>query len=192
MSRFSGITWLLFGLTTLAVAGVVHIVSVLALPYRAPDDAFQRVASLAPSNRMVRLAETGFDADRIPFRDPVMGEALCRYDLRTGPLRVAVGPFDRGFLSIGFHSRHGIAFYGLTIRSADATAFALVLQPPDFKAADLSDDDGRAPNRDILVKAPEREGFITVQTPMGDGVDANSVADNLSHVTCAPDAPEAR
>ena len=147
----------------------------------------------APLNTLTLLPAAGSGLGHMSLSGSGHGRsAFAGTTFTPGPLRVSIGPFDRGFLSIGFHSRHGVAFYGLTIRSADATALDLVLQPPEFEPPDTSEDAEAEPNRDILVKAPEPEGFLTVQTPVEDGADAGTVADILTQVRCAPDKPKGR
>ena len=73
----------------LMVAGAVHVVSIVILPFIAPEDAFSRIVGFAPVASVRVLPRASTPEDPLPGRDPSLATALCRYDLERGPLRVS-------------------------------------------------------------------------------------------------------
>lgn len=181
MTRLSPITWMLLAVLTAAVAGLTHIATLLALPWHSPDDAFARVSALVAPDARALLPPPDDAAGRLPFRDPTMLTAVCRFDLAAKPFRVTTAPFADGFVTIGFHSRHGIAFYGLTIQASDASGFDLVLGTGQ-EGRDA--DEGGQASRQVTVASPEPEGFVTLSTPIGDGSERADAEERLRHFDC--------
>lgn len=155
-----GIALALTLLATLMVGAAVHIVSLLIVPYVAPDDAYARVAGFAPEGTLRALPRASSPGDPLPARDPAVASGLCRYDLGGGPLRVSVGLGDDAFVAVSLHSRSGVAFYALDDRSADDGRLDLVVMTPDQLAAAALADTRDQPVRDVRVVAPERQGFV--------------------------------
>lgn len=177
----SSVTWVLLAVLVLAIAGIAHVASVLALPWRSGSDAFARVAAVVPPEGRAML---GSGAGGLPFSDPAMLTVACRFDLGAKPFRLALSPIADGFLTIGFHARHGVVFYGLTVRAADATAFDLVLQR---MPGDRADDAAEQDTHKVAVAAPEAEGFVTISTPLGDGSERAEAEDRLTKAECRSD-----
>ena len=171
-------------LAIVAVAGIVHIVAIFEAPLRAPRDAFARLALLTPVNAMAPLAAQLPDANAIPFRDPAMVSAVCRFDLTNGPVQVVLEPIDRGFLALGMHSRHGRVFYGLNVGSTERTEIVLTLMTAAQKEARDTQAEAEDSGRDLLVIAPERQGFIMVDTPAGESGSTIQAEANLGRVSC--------
>lgn len=188
-ARYSGATWLLLALVILAVTGLVHIVTVLALPIHASDDAFTRVAGIARVNVKTFLPSPGSGREPLPFLDPAMATAVCRYDLRDGPFHLSITPIERDFLALGFHSRRGRAFYGLTVQPADSTLLDIVLVTQTQKeASDSKRDDDTPPPRAVVVVAPEPEGFITMKVPFAPSGGSAAIEARFDAIRCASDA----
>ena len=178
-------TWALLAVLVLAIAGITHVASVLALPWRSGTDAFARVAAAVPPGGRATL---GSGMQGMPFSDPAMLTVACRFDLGVKPFRVALSPLADGFLTIGFHARHGTAFYGLTVRAADASAFDLVLgRALEDRAEGGAEQDARK----VAVVTPEAEGFVTISTPLGDGSERAEAEDRLGKAECRSDATPA-
>ena len=157
LTRLSAVAWVLLAVLTAAVAGITHVGAVLALPWRSTDDAFARIAALVPPGTRTMLPAPDGSGSRLPFGDPAMLTAVCRFDLRTAPFSLSTSPFGDSFVSVGFHSRHGLAFYGLTVRASDASSLELVLGTAD---AGRGTDDGPRDLHQVAVTAPEPEGFV--------------------------------
>lgn len=179
----SPVTWGLLAVLVAAIAGITHAVSVLALPWRSAGDAFSRIAAVTPPGGRASL--DGGAGRTLPFADPALLTDACRFDLGAKPFRLALSPFADGFVTIGFHSRHGTAFYGLTVRASDATAFDLVLER---KGADQDGPSAEPDARKVVVIAPEPEGFVTLATPLGEGSERAAAEERLGKVDCRSDA----
>ncbi len=151
------------GLALLAsafVAALVHIASLLILPRVAPDDAFARLAAPLPPGTLRVLPGVASPASPVPFRDPLLATAICRYDLAAGPLRVLAPLANGSFVAVSFHTRTGKAFYALTDRAANEGRIDVVLvTEAQREQAEAADEDGE-PARAIRVTAPETEGFV--------------------------------
>ena len=84
-------------LVFVVIAGLSHIISVFALPRLAKDDVFSRLGHDLPIHAMTvldpQLSKT------LPFFDPSISVAVCRYDLSDGPVRLRARLSD-SFLAI--------------------------------------------------------------------------------------------
>lgn len=192
MRRRVWIAWILYGLAALVLAGITHIVAVLDLPYRVSDDSFTRITAVAPVNTMAVLKPPGIANDGIPFRDPAMAMAVCRYDLSPGPLRISIEPFDQAFLSVAIHGRHGESLYGLTTRANERSTITMVMMTPSQAQEAEARDSGEEPTHDLRLTSPETQGFVTLETPAGDSGDLSQAEDNFSHVRCGTVTPQAQ
>ena len=63
------------------LGGVVHLVSVLALPRIATQDAYSRLTPMTRTNAVTPLALADPNNAPMPFMDPAFAVAICRYDL---------------------------------------------------------------------------------------------------------------
>ena len=144
---------------TAILAALVHLVVVLVAPLVAAHDAFARLAPLGPLNETVALPRAGPAEKMLPYADPAVAMAICRYDLASGPIRVRA-PAGRAFASISFHTRRGLAFYALTDKAATRGVIDAVLGTPEELRALAAHDDEEAPSRDLRVAAPARQGYV--------------------------------
>lgn len=179
---------LLWVTATLMVAALAHLASILILPSVAPDDAFARLTRASPLNRVALLPQPGSREDPIPFRDPALASAVCRYDLTGGGLRIGAALGDAAFLAMSFHSPKGVPFYALTNRSGSEGRIDVVLLTADqlerVEAADSEDE----PVREIRVRAPDPRGFVEfdVLARIGGSAAARRI---LTEASCTPAPP---
>jgi uncharacterized membrane protein len=171
---------LLHALAVIAVAGVVHIITVFRAPAQAKHDAFDRIAASAPVNSISRLSGSATESG-LPFRDPSMAAAVCRYDLSGGPLRITVDPIDQRFVTFGMHSRKGLTFYGLVVRSTERSRIAMMVLTAAQNEASSTDDE---PSRDLRIVAPEKDGFVLIETPNGEAGATTLSEQTLGRVRC--------
>ena len=164
------------GLALLAVAmlaGAVHIVSLLAMPFLATENAYARLARLAPESAVTVLPPAGRPEDPLPGRDPAAATAVCRYDLGRGPLRVTAALGEGLYAALSLHSRTGVAFYGLNDRAENDGRMELVVMTAAQLAGAISQESPGAPVRDVRVQAPEPLGFVSFDVlPRIGGYDA--------------------
>ena len=148
-------------LAILAVAGIVHIASLLLLPRLAPNDAYARLAAFAPEGGLKILPRAETAGDPVPGRDPSVATAICRYDLDKGAVRVLAPIGDQGFVALGLHARSGVTFYGLTDRASNDGKLEFVIMTAAQRTATEAHDSADSPVRDVRVVAPESRGFVT-------------------------------
>ncbi len=72
----------------LVLAGIIHILGVLAIPARVTHGAYQRVLAATGADRITLMPRV---KPPLPDLDPAFVHALCRYDVTTRPLSLA-GP----------------------------------------------------------------------------------------------------
>src|SRR5262249_37203211 len=96
---------------------VVHLVSVLALPRIASQDAYSRLAPTPKVNAVPALPPADPSNTIMPFVDPAFAIAICRYDLSSGPLKLTV-PVSQAYTSVSFYTRNEVAYYAINDRSA--------------------------------------------------------------------------
>ena len=147
---------------TAIVAALVHLVVVLVLPIVATRDAFARLAPLGPLGQTLALPRASPTEKMLPYADPALAWAFCRYDLASGPVRVTA-PVGRAFASISFHTRRGLVFYALTDKAATHGVIDAVLATPsDIRALEAHDDEDD-PSRDLRIAAPAPEGYVVMR-----------------------------
>lgn len=150
-----------YGLIVLVLGTLVHFVVILAIPLVASRDAYARLDNLVlDSGKTVGVPQSSPILRLLPFFDPAVAVAICRYDLRDGPVRV-VAPLRRGaFTSISLHSRRGSEFYALTDRAASKGAIEAVIVTPGQMRGLQSAEDEDNPSSDLRIVSPTIDGFV--------------------------------
>lgn len=143
------------------LGGIVHLVSVLALPKIATQDAYSRIAPLAKLNDVTALPPTGPGNALLPFMDPAFAMAVCRYDLSGGPIKLTV-PVSQSYTSVSFFTRSDVAYYAINDRSAGKRVIELDLMTEAQHAELPEDEDVTAADR-LIIDAPENTGLIVLK-----------------------------
>jgi uncharacterized membrane protein len=154
--------WLLWILAGALLGGIVHLVTVLVLPRNATQDAYSRLAPVAPVNSFVSLSAPGSQASRLPFSDPAFATAVCRYDLSGGPIRLAA-PVSAAYTSVTFYTRRSVAYYAINDRSAGRRVIELELMTTAQRAKLPDDEEVTAADR-LIVESPTQDGLIVLRT----------------------------
>ena len=97
------------------LGGIVHLVSVLALPRIASQDAYSRLAPITKLNAVSALPCPDPSAAPLPFIDTAFAVAICRYDLSGGPIKLTV-PVSQAYTSVSFYTRNELAYYAINDR----------------------------------------------------------------------------
>src|SRR3979490_1112636 len=92
------------------LGGIVHLVSVLALPRIATQDAYSRLPPLTKLTPVSSLPQADPNNAPMPFMDPAFAVAICRYDLSGGPIKLTV-PVSQAYTSVSFYTRNEVAYY---------------------------------------------------------------------------------
>jgi uncharacterized membrane protein len=143
------------------LGGVVHLVSVLALPRIATQDAYSRLTPLTKLNTVTALPLASPNSAPMPFMDPAFAIAICRYDLSTGPIKLAV-PVSQAYTSVSFYTRSDVAYYAINDRSAGRRVIELDLMTEAQHAELPEDEDVTAADR-LIIDSPTATGLIVLK-----------------------------
>lgn len=142
------------------LAGIVHLVTILAMPILAQNTAFHRLSQLAPTNQMTLLPDATPADMTLPMTDPAFVTAVCLYDLRARPLRLRV-PASEDYTSVSFYTARGVAFYALNDQAA-GRVIELDLLSPAQRAALPEDEEITAADR-LVVESPSERGIALIR-----------------------------
>ena len=161
-----GVRILLGGLAVLLIAGIVHIVSLLAMPWWLDGDAYAVLTRFdrEPLKTVVAAAaaKTVF-----PYRDPALATAFCLYDLASGPVRVSLDVAAAEFGAVSVHDRRGQPVYVLTNRSASQGVVTLVLMTGAQAAAAEAAEPAEGSIPALRVALADAKGFVAAQVLAG-------------------------
>ena len=145
----------------LLLGGIVHLVSVLALPRIATQDAYSRLAPITKLNAVTPLPQPDPGSALLPFMDPAFAVAICRYDLSQGPLKLTV-PVSQAYTSVSFYTRNEVAYYAINDRSAGRKVIELDLMTEAQHAELPEDEDVTAADR-LIIDSPSTAGLIVMK-----------------------------
>jgi uncharacterized membrane protein len=155
------IRWLLLLLGGILLGGVVHLAAIFILPRTATQDAYSRLALIAPVNKVVPLPEPTSEKALMPFMDPAFAESICRYDLSQGPLKLTV-PLSTAYTSVSFYTYEDVAYYAINDRAAGRGAIELDLMTAEQHAEVPENEDITAADR-LIVESPTLTGLIAIR-----------------------------
>jgi uncharacterized membrane protein len=143
------------------LGGIVHLVSVLALPRIATQDAYSRLTPMTQLNAVTALPPADPANSPMPFMDPAFAMAICRYDLSTGPIKLTV-PVSQAYTSVSFYTRNEIAYYAINDRSAGKKVIELDLMT-EAQHNDLPEDEDVTAADRLIIDSPSTTGLILLK-----------------------------
>jgi uncharacterized membrane protein len=143
------------------LGGVVHLVSVLALPRISTQDAYSRLTPMTKLNGVTPLPLADPGNALMPFMDPAFAVAICRYDLSDGPLKLTV-PVSQAYTSVSFYTRNEIAYYAINDRSAGRRVIELDLMT-EAQHEDLPEDEEITAADRLIIDSPTTTGLIVLK-----------------------------
>jgi uncharacterized membrane protein len=143
------------------LGGVVHLVSVLALPRIASQDAYSRLTSMTEPNAVTALPLADPGNTLMPYMDPAFATAVCRYDLSGGPIKLAV-PVSQAYTSVSFYTHSDVAYYAINDRSAGKKVIELNLMT-EAQHADLPEDEDVTAADRLIIDSPTSTGLIVLK-----------------------------
>jgi uncharacterized membrane protein len=155
------IRWLLLFFGGALLGGIVHLATVIIMPRTATQDAYSRLAPIAPVNTVTVLPAPTPDSAPMPFMDPAFAAAVCRYDLSQGPLKLTV-PVSVAYTSISFYTRYNIAYYAINDRAAGRRVIELDLMTVEQHNQMPEDEEITAADR-LIVESPTQTGLIAIR-----------------------------
>src|ERR1700758_4440944 len=140
---------------------VVHLVSVLALPKIASQDAYSRLTPLTKLNAVTQLAPADPGNTLMPYLDPAFAVAICRYDLSGGPLKLRV-PVSQAYTSVSFYTRNELAYYAINDRSAGKKVIELDLMT-EAQHSELPEEEDVTSADRLIIDSPTAAGLIVLK-----------------------------
>ena len=143
------------------LGGVVHLVSVLALPRIATQDAYSRLTPITKLNAVTALPLAEPSNALMPFMDPAFAVAICRYDLSDGAIKLTV-PVSQAYTSVSFYTRNEVAYYAINDRSAGRKVIELDLMT-EAQHAELPEDEEITAADRLIIDSPTTTGLIVLK-----------------------------
>ena len=155
------IRWLLLFLGGALLGGIVHLATIIILPRTATQDAYSRLARIAPVNAVTPLPVPTPENAAMPFMDPAFASAVCRYDLSQGSIKLTV-PVSLAYTSVSFYTRYDVAYYAINDRAAGRRIIELELMTVEQHNQMPEEEDVTAADR-LIVESPTVTGLIAIR-----------------------------
>lgn len=170
-------------LAGLALAGIVHIATVLLIPQFSEQDAATAYATLGMGGKAELIPPGAPDLPDLRDADPATVTAICSYDLSTGPMRVVA---HTGSLPLGLslHRQGGGVAYAITDRAAiRGTLEFVVMTEAQHDEALAQDEDGETV-RELRVVSDTEQGLIVARVLMERPSDRSEAEALATGVAC--------
>jgi uncharacterized membrane protein len=162
---------------------LVHVLTLLSLPYLATRTAGQRLARLTDGTAVTVLAPSRPGADVLPFTDPAMVTALCAFDLAEGPFRIRTQTGE-AFLSITVLSPVGRVLQSLSDKAAVRRILDVVLvTDPQLRALEAQDPEDEAV-QELRLRLPSLKGTVMIKAFAPRPSDADAAKELLGRTQC--------
>lgn len=178
--------WLLWLLSGLLLGGIVHFATILYLPNTATQNAYARISAIAPVNQVVPLPAPSTEKAILPLMDPAFAAAVCRYDLRDGPLKLT-SPVSPAYTSVTFYTNKDVAYYAINDRAAGRRTIELDLMT-NAQRAQLPDDEEIAAADRLIVESPSQTGLIVLRALAPEQGMMPTAIGALARARCQPQA----
>jgi uncharacterized membrane protein len=171
--------------SVILLGSIVHLATILLLPYTATKDAFTRLSPIAEANRVTLLPTPAPNEMPLPFMDPAFATAVCRYDLKQGPVKLQA-PVSQVYTSVSFYTPRGIAYYAINDRAGGRRVIELDLMTPQQRSRVPDDEEITAADR-LIVESPTETGLIVVRALAPGSEAINNVRRLLNAARCQRD-----
>jgi uncharacterized membrane protein len=177
----SGLSWRMVAAAAL-LGGIVHICATFAASFTATGQAYSLVAEKLPPNGMTVLPLQAPGRQILPFLPADMLYAVCRYDLREGPVVVRATVPDAGW-ALSVHTPEGSNLYVLPGQRQRRTEVSFLLKStaPEVHAIPRRED-----TPETHVGSPTPEGLVILRAPLRGLAWAAEAEAVLQRATCAP------
>ncbi|BCP52785.1 membrane protein [Kaistia sp. 32K] len=180
---------LLYVLGGLLLGGIIHIAAILLLPDFANRDAWTSLGRFGRDGAFHLLPMSEPGTEPLPYLDPEMAYAACRFSLENGPIRIkAAMPDD--FWSIAVFNRRGSNVYSLNDRSAERADIDLVIATP-VQMAQLRENPIAALDQSIVIQVPITRGFALIRSFVADPTLLGKAETMLRAANCSAELPSA-
>ncbi|HEX5930615.1 MAG TPA: DUF1254 domain-containing protein [Methyloceanibacter sp.] len=169
----------------LVLAGLIHIVAVLALPALAPKNGFARLASLGPVNTIIHIPPAAPGQQPMPMMAPDIRYAFCRFDLAGGPVRLTAAIADELFL-IALYTPDGDNFYSVVGADMKRPQIDLIITTTEQVVEEAGVDAPESFDNIIVVNSPVKEGIALLRLPLIGPSRASYAEQALKATSCGP------
>jgi len=181
--------FLIATLCGIVLAAGVHIVSILATPYQAENDAFVKVQPTLAADKAQIISAPGGSDTWMPLPDPAVVVAACAFDLSAGPMRVSA-PIGPNLLSFSFHKESGGVFFAVTDRAAVRGELEIVAMTARQLDEARAAEDENEPSRDVRIVSPEQQGFVIVRVAAPTASQRPQAEEAAKAVSCTTEQAE--
>jgi len=173
----------LYVLGGLLLGGIIHIAVILLIPLFANRDAWTSMGrfGLDGAFHLLPMSEPG--TEPLPYLDPDMVFAVCRFSLAERPIRVHA-ELRPEFWSAAIYDRRGRSIYSLNDRSAGEGGLDIVLATP-VQIAQMRENPTAALETTIIVEVPVERGFILLRGFVPDRTLLAETEDALRGARCS-------
>ncbi|MBM3608288.1 MAG: hypothetical protein FJX29_07520 [Alphaproteobacteria bacterium] len=173
------------------IAGLVHILSILAMPRLAERDAYARLQARAPLNQL-QLISNPPGPDHLPYEDPATELAICRFDLTQEPLRLRGDLAGSGLVLFSFRDRYGRAFFAMTDRgNSRGQLDVIVATRAQLDAISAEDGEDETPS-ELRLPARQPDGFVLIRALALEPGRVEAARQLLQSISCASEKPAAQ
>ena len=174
---------LLFALGGLLVGGIIHVAVVFLVPALAGKDAWAAMARFGADGQFHTIPMSEAGAEAIPDLDPRMMEAVCRFTLANGPVRITADLPDE-FWSVAVFDRRGRNVYSLNDRAAERAHLDLAILTP-VQMAQMRQNPPASLESAIVLEQPLDVGFVLIRAFVPDDSMLPTVTAALAGADCA-------
>ena len=174
-----------FVMGTALLAGAVHIIVILLVPYLAQTDGWSRLAAHAGENAFAELPVGGSDEGRVAGLDPLFVNGACRVDLSDAPAGIAVDARDR-FWSLALYDPQGTIIFSLNDRTAVQGRLDMIVLDP-VQNAQLRETPTVEIERTIVVESPSDDLIAILRLFAPTAVAQQDARRILTQSECLPD-----
>jgi uncharacterized membrane protein len=118
-----------FVIGTALLAGAIHIIVILLVPYLAKADGWSRLAAYAGENKFAELPTAGPDEGGVAGLDPLFVNGACRLHLDDAPAGITVDARER-FWSVALYDPRGTIVFSLNDRTAVQGRLDMIVVDP--------------------------------------------------------------
>ena len=177
----SGLSWRTVTAAAL-LGGIVHICATFVASFSTTGQAYSLLADKLPVNSMTVLPLQGPGHQILPFLPPDMLYAMCRYDLRGGPVIVRATVPDAGW-ALSVHTPEGSNLYVLPGQRQRRTEVSFVLKST---APDMQPIAQRENMPETQIASPAPEGLVILRAPLRGLAWTAETEAILQHAACTP------
>ncbi len=182
-------SFLTYWVTTAILLGtLIHIFSILTMPYLAPANAWTRFNSALTANHMTVLPQPRKNQPSImPFQASDIRYAVCRYDITAGPVLITAEIPD-DLWTVALYTSSGENFD--LIRGSDLKLNLLRLKlfkkktNPGLDAHIRRDDQKNTQKDERSLDVMSNTGIVVIRAPIPGQSFSNEAKSYLSNATC--------